>query len=80
MFVAGLVLFGPAAATAQSYPAKPVRIIVPFPAAGGTDLMARTIAEKIGAALGQQFLVDNRTGAGGALGTDLVAKSAPDGY
>jgi len=80
MFVAGLVLFGPAAATAQSYPAKPVRIIVPFPAAGGTDLMARTIADKIGTALGQQFIVDNRTGAGGALGTDLVAKSAPDGY
>lgn len=80
MFVAGLVLFGPAAATAQNYPAKPVRIVVPFPAAGGTDLMARTIADKIGTALGQQFIVDNRTGAGGALGSDLVAKSAPDGY
>lgn len=80
MFVAGLVLFGSAAAAAQGYPAKPVRIIVPFPAAGGTDLMARTIAEKIGAALGQQFLVDNRSGAGGTLGSDLVAKSAPDGY
>lgn len=80
MFVAGLVLFGPAAATAQSYPAKPVRIIVPFPAGGGTDIMARTIADKIGTALGQQFLVDNRTGAGGTLGSDLVAKSAPDGY
>ncbi|MGE0557834.1 MAG: tripartite tricarboxylate transporter substrate binding protein, partial [Burkholderiales bacterium] len=74
------VLFGSAAAAAQGYPAKPVRIIVPFPAAGGTDLMARTIAEKIGAALGQQFLVDNRSGAGGTLGSDLVAKSAPDGY
>lgn len=80
MFVAGLVLFGPAAATAQSYPAKPVRIIVPFPAGGGTDIMARTIADKIGTALGQQFIVDNRTGAGGTLGSDLVAKSAPDGY
>ena len=80
MFVAGLVLFGPAAATAQNYPAKPVRIVVPFPAAGGTDLMARTIADKIGTALGQQFIVDNRTGAGGTLGSDLVAKSAPDGY
>jgi len=80
ILVAGLVILASAAATAQSYPSKPVRIIVPFPAAGGTDLMARTIAEKIGAALGQQFLVDNRTGAGGTLGSDLVAKSAPDGY
>jgi tripartite-type tricarboxylate transporter receptor subunit TctC len=80
MFVAGLVLFGSAAAAAQGYPAKPVRIIVPFPAGGGTDLMARTIAEKIGAALGQQFLVDNRSGAGGMPGSDPVAKSAPDGY
>lgn len=80
MLVAGLVLLGSATATAQGYPAKPVRIIVPFPAAGGTDLMARTIADKIGAALGQQFLVDNRTGAGGTLGSDLAAKSAPDGY
>lgn len=80
ILIAGLVILSSAAANAQSYPAKPVRIIVPFPAAGGTDLMARTIAEKIGAALGQQFLVDNRTGAGGALGSDLVAKSAPDGY
>jgi len=80
MLAAGFILFGSAAATAQGYPAKPVRIIVPFPAAGGTDLMARTVAEKLGAALGQQFLVDNRTGAGGTLGSDLVAKAAPDGY
>lgn len=80
MLTAALVFSVSAAATAQGYPAKPVRVIVPFPAAGGTDLMARTIAEKIGAALGQQFIVDNRTGAGGALGSDLVAKSAPDGY
>lgn len=80
MLAAALVLSVSAAATAQVYPAKPVRVIVPFPAAGGTDLMARTVAEKMGAALGQQFLVDNRTGAGGTLGSDLVAKSAPDGY
>lgn len=80
ILVAGLVFLGSAAATAQGFPAKPVRIIVPFPAAGGTDLMARTIADKLGTALGQQFLVDNRTGAGGTLGSDLVAKSAPDGY
>ncbi len=80
MLVAGFVLFGSAAASAQGYPAKPMRIIVPFPPGGGTDVMARTMADKIGAALGQQVLVDNRTGAGGALGTDLAAKSAPDGY
>lgn len=80
MLVTALIFSVPVAATAQGYPAKPVRVIVPFPAAGGTDLMARTIAEKIGTALGQQFLVDNRTGAGGTLGSDLVAKSAPDGY
>lgn len=65
---------------AQNYPAKPVRIIVPFPPGGGTDIMARTMAEKLSAALGQQFIVDNRSGAGGALGTDLAAKGAPDGY
>ncbi len=80
MLVVGFVLFGSAAAAAQGYPAKPIRIIVPFPAAGGTDLMARTMGDKISAALGQQTLVDNRTGAGGTLGSDLAAKAAPDGY
>lgn len=79
-FAAGLVLLGPAAAAAQGYPAKPVRVIVPFPAGGGTDIMARTMAEKLAARFGQQFVVDNRSGAGGALGTELVAKAAPDGY
>jgi tripartite-type tricarboxylate transporter receptor subunit TctC len=76
----GLAVLGPGWAAAQSYPAKPVRIIVPFPAGGGTDLMARTMGDKIGAVLGQPFLVDNRSGAGGALGTELAAKAAPDGY
>jgi tripartite-type tricarboxylate transporter receptor subunit TctC len=57
-----------------------VRIIVPFPPGGGTDIMARTMTEKLSAAMGQQFLVDNRSGAGGALGTELAAKAAPDGY
>lgn len=80
MLFVGLILFGPIAAAAQAYPVKPVRIIVPFPPGGGTDVMARTIAGKLEAALKQQFLVDNRTGAGGALGADLAAKSAPDGY
>jgi len=77
---AAAMLFQPALVAAQGYPVKPVRIIVPFPAGGGTDLMARTLGDKLGAALGQSFLVDNRSGAGGALGTDLAAKAAPDGY
>jgi tripartite-type tricarboxylate transporter receptor subunit TctC len=79
-FAAGLVLLAPAAAFAQGYPAKPVRVIVPFPAGGGTDIMARTMAEKLAARFGQQFVIDNRSGAGGALGTDLAARAAPDGY
>lgn len=67
-------------AQAQSYPAKPVRFIVPFPAGGATDLLARTLAPKLGEALGQQVIVDNRLGAGGMVGVELAAKSAPDGY
>ncbi len=83
--VCGLLgVTAPAAAqtpsTGSAYPAKAVRVIVPFPAAGGTDLFARAIAQRLGATLGQQFLVDNRSGAGGMIGSDLVAKAAPDGY
>ena len=65
---------------AQSYPAKTVRLIVPFPTGGGTDAMARFAAQKLTVALGRQFVVDNRAGAGGAIGAELAAKSAPDGY
>lgn len=65
---------------AQSYPAKPVRVIVPFPAGGGTDLFARAVAQKLSGALGQQFIVDNRSGAGGMIGSELVAKAPPDGH
>ena len=68
------------AAGAEGYPNKPVRLIVPFPAAGTTDLLARAMAQKFSEALGQQFVVDNRPGAGGNIGADIVAKSAPDGY
>ena len=75
-----VVIFSAPAVLAQSYPVKPIRVIVPFPPGGGTDIMARTMAEKLGGALGQQFIVDNRSGAGGALGTELAAKAAPDGY
>jgi tripartite-type tricarboxylate transporter receptor subunit TctC len=73
-----LVIAGPAAA--QSYPTRPVRIIVPFVAGGGTDVMARNIAQKLNEAWAQPVVVENRTGAGGIIGADAVAKSTPDGY
>ena len=68
------------AAGAQSYPAKPVRIVVPFPAGGGVDLTARTVGQKLIEYLGQQVVIDNRAGAAGTIGAEHVAKSAPDGY
>ena len=71
--------FAPAA-FAQGYPNKPVRIVVPFPAGGTTDILARAMSQKLSEALGQSFVVDNRPGAGGNIGSDHVAKSAPDGY
>ena len=64
----------------QAYPSKPVRIVVPTQPGGGNDFMARLIGQKLGERLGQQFIVDNRAGAGGVIGTAHVAKSAPDGY
>jgi tripartite-type tricarboxylate transporter receptor subunit TctC len=67
-------------AAAQSYPSKLVRIIVAFPAGGGTDITARVLAEKLTGMWGQQVLVENRAGASGIIGTELAAKSAPDGY
>jgi tripartite-type tricarboxylate transporter receptor subunit TctC len=65
---------------AANYPTKPVRLVVPFPAGGTTDILARAVAQKLSAAWGRQMIVDNRPGAGGNIGSDLVAKSAPDGY
>lgn len=65
---------------AQTYPAKPVRLVVPFPAGGATDILARAISQKAAEKLGQQIIIDNRPGAGGTIGSDFVAKSAPDGY
>ena len=67
-------------ASAQSYPNRTIRLVVPFPAAGTTDILARAAAQKLTEALGQAVVVDNRPGAAGNIGSDLVAKSAPDGY
>ena len=64
----------------QTYPAKPIRIVVPFPPGGGTDVGTRVIAQKLQEALGQSVLVENKGGAAGILGTEYTAKAAPDGY
>ena len=67
-------------AVAQSYPTKPIRIIVGYPAGGPTDMIARTVAQKLSPALGQQVIVDNRPGASGMIGAELAVKAPPDGY
>jgi tripartite-type tricarboxylate transporter receptor subunit TctC len=69
-----------AVAQANAFPTKPLRFVVPFPAGGGVDLVARTLAEKISNRLGQSIVIENRPGAGTAIGTEIVVKSAPDGY
>lgn len=71
---------GAAVAAAQPYPAKPVRLIVPFPPGGSNDILGRTLAQQLGEAWGQQVVVENRAGAGGVIGTELAAKAPPDGY
>jgi tripartite-type tricarboxylate transporter receptor subunit TctC len=73
-----LALTSPAAA--QDYPARPVRLIIPFPPGGSNDVVGRLIATHLGERLGKQVVVDNRSGAGGVIGTEIVAKSPPDGY
>lgn len=77
---AALLLAIAGTAGAQSWPAKPVRMIVPFPPGGGIDGVARLLSPRMSEQLGQQVIIDNRTGAGGTLGTELVARAAPDGY
>ena len=67
-------------AFAQSYPSKPVRVIVPYPPGGGADFVTRVIAKSLSDSLGQQFFVDNRAGANGNIGAEIAAKSPPNGY
>ncbi len=75
------MLAAPMAAQAQAaYPDKPIKFVVPYPPGGGTDVVARIVQQRLQAALGQPIVIDNKGGAGGSLGTDIVAKSAPDGY
>ena len=67
-------------AMAQSFPAKPIQVVVPVAAGGGTDLLARTLGQKVSDLLGQPMVIENRLGAGGNIGVEMVAKSKPDGY
>jgi tripartite-type tricarboxylate transporter receptor subunit TctC len=78
--VAGVLLALAAPASAQDYPTKPVKLIVPFPPGGSNDVVGRMIALQLSDRLGQQVVVDNRGGAGGIIGTEAAAKAAPDGY
>lgn len=78
--MAALATSQPAVAQTDAYPNKPIKLIVPFPPGGASDLTARTLAQKMGESMGQPIVVENKPGANGALGADTVAKSTPDGY
>jgi tripartite-type tricarboxylate transporter receptor subunit TctC len=79
--LAGAAMMLPAAAgAAENFPTRPIRLVVPYPPGGGTDIVGRILGQKLHESLGQPVVIDNRSGAGGTLGTALAAKSAPDGY
>ena len=78
--IAAAALLQPGEAVAQAWPSKSIRLMVPFPPGGSTDIVARIVAQKLSARLGQPIVIENRGGAGGTLGTAVVAKAAPDGY
>jgi tripartite-type tricarboxylate transporter receptor subunit TctC len=80
VFGAVLAIVTPAGTAQTAYPNKPVKLIVPFAPGGFTDVMARILGQKLSLALGQQIVVENKPGAGSTIGTDFVAKAAPDGY
>jgi tripartite-type tricarboxylate transporter receptor subunit TctC len=84
-FVAGTIILGylvvaPNEAQAQAYPTRPIRLVIPYPPGGPTDILGRAVANRLGEVLGQQIVVENRAGVSAILGTEFVAKAAPDGY
>lgn len=80
LLFSGVAILSGVPALGQNYPAKPIRLVVPFPAGGATDIFARAVSQKLAEKLGASIIVDNRPGAGGTIGSDVVAKSAADGY
>lgn len=80
MATAGVLLFGSAAIASENYPSKPIRLVVPYPAGGGSDIVARLVSQNLGEDLGQQLVIDNRPGASGIIGCELAAKAPADGY
>ncbi len=80
ILAAAVVSLGAAAAAAQPFPAKPLRIVVPFPPGGGVDIVARVVGPRLAAQYGQQVIIENRAGAAGIIGTEFAARSAPDGH
>ena len=75
-----LLLFLPFTAHAQDWPTRPIRVVVPYPPGGSTDIAARLIGESLSRSLGQQTVIENKSGAGGVIGVEAAAQSAPDGY